>query len=93
MGQAVLQDSGHEPGQGQVPSSNEIPHRPLMGVDAGEGQGQKGKGDREDRPENQLDLETAKPSGHPNPPHSTTSHPRRRASVTASVRLLTPSFP
>jgi hypothetical protein len=93
VGQAIFQDSGREPGQGQVPSGNEIPHRPLMGVDAGEGQGQEGKSNREDRPEEQLDLETAQPSGHRNPPHSTTSHPRRMASVTASVRLLTPNFP
>ena len=93
VGQAVLHDARCQPGQGQVSLRDEVPHRLLVSVDAGEGQGQEREGDREDGPEEQLGLEAAQPAGHRGPPHSITNHPRRMASVTASVRLATPSFP
>ena len=41
----------------------------------------------------ELGAQTAKPAMHSAPPYEITIQPRRNASVTASVRLLTSSLP
>ena len=92
VGQPVLDHAGGQAGQRQIPLGHEVPHRPLVRVDADEGQGDDDEGDRQHCPQEELGVQAAEPA-HDEPPHSIAIQPRRSASVTASVRLFTRSLP
>jgi hypothetical protein len=68
VSQSILHYPGDQAGQRQIPLGHKVAHRPLVGVDAREGQGDEDERDRQHRPQKELGVQTAEPTTQGQPP-------------------------